>query len=95
MSEVQHRVVETNGIRLHVAEQGEGPLVLLCHGFPESWYSWRHQLRALAEAGFHAVAPDMRGYGQSDAPAEIERYTSCTWWATWWGCSTRSARRPQ
>ena len=75
MSEVQHRVVETNGIRLHVAEQGEGPLVLLCHGFPESWYSWRHQLRALAEAGFHAVAPDMRGYGQSEAPAEIERYT--------------------
>ena len=71
MSEVQHRVVETNGIRLHVAEQGEGPLVLLCHGFPESWYSWRHQLRALAEAGFHAVAPDMRGYGQSEAPTEI------------------------
>jgi len=75
MSEVQHRIVETNGIRLHVAEQGEGPLVLLCHGFPESWYSWRHQLRALAEAGFHAVAPDMRGYGQSEAPTEIERYT--------------------
>ncbi len=75
MSEVQHRVVETNGIRLHVAEQGEGPLVLLCHGFPESWYSWRHQLRALAEAGFHAVAPDMRGYGRSEAPTEIERYT--------------------
>jgi pimeloyl-ACP methyl ester carboxylesterase len=75
VSEIQHRVVETNGIRLHVAEQGEGPLVLLCHGFPESWYSWRHQLRALADAGFHAVAPDMRGYGQSEAPAEIERYT--------------------
>jgi len=75
VSEIQHRVVETNGIRLHVAEQGEGPLVLLCHGFPESWYSWRHQLRALADAGFRAVAPDMRGYGQSEAPAEIERYT--------------------
>jgi pimeloyl-ACP methyl ester carboxylesterase len=75
VSEVRHRIVDTNGIRLHVAEQGEGPLVLLCHGFPESWYSWRHQLRALAEAGFHAVAPDMRGYGQSEAPAEIERYT--------------------
>ncbi len=75
MSEVRHRIVDTNGIRLHVAEQGEGPLVLLCHGFPESWYSWRHQLRALAEAGFHAVAPDMRGYGQSEAPPEIERYT--------------------
>jgi pimeloyl-ACP methyl ester carboxylesterase len=75
MSEVQHRIIETNGIRMHVAEQGTGPLVLLCHGFPESWYSWRHQLRALADAGFHAVAPDMRGYGQSDRPAEIERYT--------------------
>jgi pimeloyl-ACP methyl ester carboxylesterase len=75
MSEVRHRTVETNGIRLHVAEQGAGPLVVLCHGFPESWYSWRHQLQALAEAGFHAVAPDMRGYGQTDAPAETEKYS--------------------
>src|SRR5215510_1794007 len=73
--EVRHRVVETNGIRMHIAEQGVGPLVVLCHGFPESWYSWRHQLPALAEAGFRAVAPDMRGYGQTDAPAEIDRYT--------------------
>ncbi len=72
---VRHRTVETNGIRLHLAEQGEGPLVVLCHGFPESWYSWRHQLRDLAEAGFHAVAPDMRGYGQSEAPAAIDQYT--------------------
>ena len=75
MTEITHRMVETNGIRMHVAEQGAGPLVLLCHGFPESWYSWRHQLAALAAAGFHAVAPDMRGYGQTDAPAEIEEYT--------------------
>jgi len=72
---VAHRTVETNGIRMHVAEAGTGPLVLLCHGFPESWYSWRHQLSALADAGFHAVAPDMRGYGQTDAPAEMDRYT--------------------
>ena len=72
---IKHRTVETNGIRMHVAEQGEGPLVVLCHGFPESWYSWRHQLAALAEAGFRAVAPDMRGYGQTDAPTEIESYT--------------------
>jgi len=72
---IRHRLVEANGIRLRVAEEGAGPLVVLCHGFPESWYSWRHQLRALAEAGFHAVAPDMRGYGGSDAPAEIDRYT--------------------
>jgi len=75
MSELTHRTIETNGIRLHLAEQGAGPLVLLCHGFPESWYSWRHQLRALAAAGYHAVAPDMRGYGQSEAPQEIEKYT--------------------
>jgi epoxide hydrolase A/B len=75
MTGLRHRTVETNGIRMHLAEQGEGPLVLLCHGFPESWYSWRHQLKALAEAGFHAVAPDMRGYGQTDQPSEIDQYT--------------------
>ena len=75
MTELRHRTVETNGIRMHLAEQGEGPLVLLCHGFPESWYSWRHQLPALAEAGFHAAAPDMRGYGQTDRPDAIDQYT--------------------
>src|SRR5579871_25057 len=75
MTEIAHRTVEANGIRIHLAEAGAGPLVLLCHGFPESWYSWRWQIRALAEAGFHAVAPDMRGYGRSDSPAEIEKYT--------------------
>ena len=70
-----YRFIETNGIRMHVAEQGAGPLVLLCHGFPESWYSWRHQLSALAAAGFHAVAPDMRGYGRTDRPEAIDQYT--------------------
>ncbi len=75
MSQVQHRMIETNGIRLRIAEQGSGPLVILCHGFPESWYSWRHQIAALAGAGFHAVAPDMRGYGGSDRPDEIDQYT--------------------
>ena len=64
MSEPTQRIIESNGIRLHLVEQGKGPLVLLCHGFPESWYSWRHQLDALAAAGFHAVAPDLRGYGK-------------------------------
>ena len=73
--DIRHRTVETNGIRMHIAEQGEGPLVVLCHGFPESWYSWRHQLPALAAAGFHAVAPDMRGYGQTDQPEAIDQYT--------------------
>jgi pimeloyl-ACP methyl ester carboxylesterase len=61
-------VVEVNGRRC-VAEAGTGPLVLLLHGFPESWYSWRHQLRALAEAGFHAVAPNERGYPGTHTPA--------------------------
>ena len=74
-TEVTHRTVETNGIRMHLAEAGTGPLVVLCHGFPESWYSWRHQLAALAEAGFRAVAPDMRGYGQTDRPEPIDQYT--------------------
>jgi pimeloyl-ACP methyl ester carboxylesterase len=73
--EITHRVVETNGIRMHAAEAGRGPLVVLCHGFPESWYSWRHQLIALAQAGYHAVAPDQRGYGQTTAPEPIEHYT--------------------
>jgi pimeloyl-ACP methyl ester carboxylesterase len=73
--EIRHRTVETNGIRMHLAEQGEGPLVVLCHGFPESWYSWRHQLPALAAAGFRAVAPDMRGYGRTDRPEAIDQYT--------------------
>jgi pimeloyl-ACP methyl ester carboxylesterase len=72
---IQHRTIEANGIRMHLAEEGSGPVVVLCHGFPESWYSWRHQLPALAAAGFHAVAPDMRGYGATDAPEEIGRYT--------------------
>ena len=75
MSEPTQRMIESNGIRLNIAEQGKGPLLLLCHGFPESWYSWRHQIEALAAAGFHAVAPDMRGYGKSDAPEAIDQYT--------------------
>src|ERR671925_86022 len=75
MTEMRHRIVETNGIRMHVAEQGIGPLVVLCHGFPETWYSWRHQLGALAAAGFHALAPDMRGYGRSDRPEATDQYT--------------------
>jgi pimeloyl-ACP methyl ester carboxylesterase len=67
--------VTANGIRMHYAEQGAGPLVLLCHGFPEGWYSWRAQLAAFAAAGFRAVAPDMRGYGRTEAPPEIAAYT--------------------
>ncbi|WGV27957.1 alpha/beta fold hydrolase [Halotia branconii] len=74
MTSVTHRFVETNNIKMHIAEQGQGPLVILCHGFPECWYSWRHQLSALANAGFHVVAPDQRGYGQTDQPEPIEAY---------------------
>ena len=75
MTEMKHSTVETNGIRMHYVEHGTGPLIVMCHGFPESWYSWRHQLQALGEAGFHAVAPDMRGYGNTDRPADIDQYT--------------------
>jgi pimeloyl-ACP methyl ester carboxylesterase len=74
MAEPKHRSIETNGIKMHVVEQGAGPTVLMCHGWPESWYSWRHQIAALADAGFHAVAPDQRGYGQTDRPEPIEAY---------------------
>jgi pimeloyl-ACP methyl ester carboxylesterase len=75
MSKLIERTIKANGISLNVVEQGQGPLVLLCHGFPEGWYSWRHQIEALAAAGFRAVAPDMRGYGKSDRPEAIDQYT--------------------
>lgn len=73
--ELKHRTVTLSGLRFHIAEAGQGPLVLLCHGWPESWYSWRHQLRALADAGFRAVAADMRGFGQTEAPEDVAAYT--------------------
>jgi pimeloyl-ACP methyl ester carboxylesterase len=68
------RMIESNGIHLRIAEMGKGPLVILVHGWPESWYSWRHQLPALAAAGYHAVALDMRGYGKSDKPQAVDDY---------------------
>lgn len=74
MQAITHRSISTNGIQLHIAEQGEGPLVVMIHGFPGLWYSWRHQLPALAEAGFHAVAVDHRGYGRSDRPTDPALY---------------------
>lgn len=64
----EHRLVSANGARFHVAELGEGPIVLLMHGFPQFWYAWRHQMAALADAGWRAVAMDLRGYGGSDKP---------------------------
>ena len=73
-TEIRHRQVATNGIELHVAEAGEGPLVVLCHGFPESWYSWRHQIEPIAAAGYHVMAPDLRGYGDSAKLPNVEDY---------------------
>ncbi|MGW4906188.1 alpha/beta fold hydrolase [Streptomyces sp. NPDC004270] len=72
---VQHRLIDVNGIRLHIAEEGSGPLVVLLHGFPESWHSWQHQFGPLAAAGFHVVAPDQRGYGSSDHPEDVDAYS--------------------
>jgi pimeloyl-ACP methyl ester carboxylesterase len=78
---ITHRHVQAGPLRMHIAEAGHGPLVVLLHGFPESWYSWRHQLTALAAAGYHAVAPDQRGYcetgppGPPDHPAGPDQYT--------------------
>jgi pimeloyl-ACP methyl ester carboxylesterase len=84
MMDISQRRIATNGIELNIAEllpgqkqpndKKDNPLVLMVHGFPESWYSWRHQFAPLANAGFHAVAPDMRGYGKSDKPDEISAY---------------------
>ncbi|KAI4314805.1 hypothetical protein L6164_027677 [Bauhinia variegata] len=75
MSEVNHQRIKTNGIWMHIAEQGTGPVVLLLHGFPEIWYSWRHQLNFLAHHGYRAIAPDLRGYGDSDSPLNPSSYT--------------------
>ncbi|MGW3246394.1 alpha/beta fold hydrolase [Streptomyces sp. NPDC001070] len=72
---VEHRTVEANGIRLHIAEEGRGPLVLLLHGFPECWYSWRHQFAPLAAAGYRVAAPDQRGYARSERPGAVDAYT--------------------
>ena len=76
---VNFRMIETNGISMRIAEAGsDGPLVLRVHGWPESWYSWRHQIVALATAGYRVVAPDMRGYGSTTAPASVEDYDIVT-----------------
>lgn len=71
---MRHQIVDARGTRIHLVEEGEGPIVLLVHGFPESWYSWRHQLMAIADAGFRAVAIDVRGYGRSSKPLEVSAY---------------------
>ncbi|KAL0412984.1 UNVERIFIED_CONTAM: Epoxide hydrolase A [Sesamum radiatum] len=75
MEGIEHRTVSVNGINMHVAEKGEGPVVLFLHGFPELWCTWRHQIAAFAALGYRAVAPDLRGYGDTDAPAEVSSYS--------------------
>jgi pimeloyl-ACP methyl ester carboxylesterase len=72
---IEHHYPTVNGIRYHYAESGVGPLVIMLHGFPELWYSWRHQLTALAKAGYHAVAPDLRGFGESQVTEKVEDYS--------------------
>jgi pimeloyl-ACP methyl ester carboxylesterase len=72
--QIRERTIVTNGVELHVVEAGEGPLVVLAHGFPELSYSWRHQVPALARAGYRVIAPDQRGYGRSSRPEAIDAY---------------------
>ena len=74
ISELEQHNIQANGINIHYVAKGNGPVVLMCHGFPESWYSWRHQIDALSEAGYRAVAMSMRGYGGTDAPTDVNAY---------------------
>ena len=75
MEGIQHKIVQANDINIHLAEKGEGPIILFLHGFLEFWYSWRHQIHALASLGYRVVAPDLWGYGDSDAPVDVNSYT--------------------
>lgn len=78
MEKIEHRTVSVNGINMHIAEIGDPTkgTILFLHGFPELWYSWRHQLLSLSSAGYRAVAPDLRGYGDTDAPPSAASYTA-------------------
>uniref|UniRef100_A0A7N2LMV3 AB hydrolase-1 domain-containing protein n=1 Tax=Quercus lobata TaxID=97700 RepID=A0A7N2LMV3_QUELO len=75
MEGIDHRIVRANGIKMHIAEKGQGSVVLFLHVFPELWHYWRHQIRALSSLGYHAVAPDLRGFGDTEAPTSITNYT--------------------
>ena len=76
MEKIEHTRVATNGINMHVAPIGEGQPILFLHGFPELWYSWRHQLLSLSSLGYRCIAPDLRGYGNTDGPSSTSEYTS-------------------
>ncbi|KAL4603538.1 epoxide hydrolase 3-like [Castanea sativa] len=75
MEKIEHTTITTNGINMHVASIGTGPVILFLHGFPELWYSWRHQLLSLSSHGYRCIAPDLRGYGDTDAPPSAASYT--------------------
>lgn len=77
METINHRTVNVNGINMHIAEKGssEDPVILFLHGFPDLWYTWRHQITTFASLGYRAVAPDLRGYGDTEAPASITSYS--------------------
>ncbi|CAH9079130.1 unnamed protein product [Cuscuta europaea] len=75
MENIEHKQLRVNGINMHVAEIGQGPAILFLHGFPELWYTWRHQLLSLSAKGYRAIAPDLRGYGDTDAPSSASSYT--------------------
>ncbi|GAV92586.1 Abhydrolase_6 domain-containing protein [Cephalotus follicularis] len=75
MEGIEHKMMSCNGITMHVAEKGQGPAVLFLHGFPELWYSWRNQILGLSSLGYHAIAPDLRGYGDTEAPPSVSSYT--------------------
>ncbi|KAL3029992.1 hypothetical protein AAZX31_03G195300 [Glycine max] len=75
MEKIEQKTVSTNGINMHVASIGSGPVVLFLHGFPELWYTWRHQLLSLSAAGYRAIAPDLRGYGDTDAPPDASSHS--------------------
>lgn len=76
-SSIKHRNLKINGINMHIAEKGEetAPIILFIHGFPELWYTWRHQIMGLSSLGYRAIAPDMRGYGETDAPTDSRSYS--------------------
>jgi len=76
MEKIEHRIVPTNGINMHIASIGTGPVILFLHGFPELWYSWRHQLLYLSSLGYRCIAPDLRGFGDTDAPPSAASYTA-------------------
>ncbi|KAF2298374.1 hypothetical protein GH714_023358 [Hevea brasiliensis] len=76
MENIQHSIVRTNGINMHIASIGTGPVILFLHGFPELWYSWRHQLLSLSSLGYRCISPDLLGYGDTDAPPSPTQYTA-------------------